>query len=294
MKPGGKVASNKKLTGGVRVGASDGASGNEANASSGLEGSPFDNDAVADCQRPTHGWGKSRTVGRNIMPQLNSCTLNGMTVGAKLSACIDALQGSYKLESLSILPKSPFHNHVSEIETFVRTFTNYSKAKPAQSSLYVCGSPGVGKTCSVLWCCSKETEGVQGKKNIDCPLVCHLNLNHMQPDSNGMSALLEAMAETLGTTSNKVLKIIDVNAKNSRKLILVLDEIDLLVGTDKGARSSSREKILENISKWIDNPNLGIALIGISNSVANPRYQRLNSICKVSSFVVLFRTWHQT
>lgn len=247
--------------------------------------SPYDNDAVAECQRSSRGSGKIRAVGRNIMSQLDSCAADDteMTVAAKLNSCIDALQGSSKLESLSILPNSRFHNQIREIEKFVQSFARSDNKKPSQSSLYVCGSPGVGKTCSILWCCEKETSHTNINE-IGHLTFCHINLGHLQSDPNGMETLMQTMADALDTTPNKVLKSLGCNSKPSRKLILILDEIDLLVQERGSSRTSSKEKILENVIKWIENPALSFALIGISNSVANHRFMRLNSICKVGHF----------
>lgn len=224
------------------------------------------------------------------------------TVGQKLKACQNALGSSFNvLRSLSATDsKDPtlFQKNVDIIRTFLREAIDSDGAHGQEEGdpacLYVCGSPGVGKTSSIKWAIKEAERYASEQQDLDnllVPSFCFLNAADVGSPKNVTDMMANALSLSKKRTSlENVKKALgpSQNGKGAPKcscLIMVIDEIELLL-SDKNSTSdkpmSSGEAVLKMLGDWSAAHDFHFALVGISNSIGNEHAKRLQRFGLVS------------
>ena len=219
------------------------------------------------------------------------------TIGEKLESCQRVLQESQKTKKLSIVNNgkpSKLKVQVDDIQKFLNTAIasngGHGETKSTKPILYICGSPGVGKTTAVDWCCEQAVVDVnQG----DLQCVDGLKFSFV----NGIStsdakAVLKEIAEGLNikTKQMTVKLLMNYLKKNEDMLILVIDEVDnMVLARGESSPKNQSEKLLQELCELASDPSYKFALIGISNAVDSMEAKRLKMIGMVSCARV---AWH--
>lgn len=175
---------------------------------------------------------------------------------------------------------------VDQIQRFVNGVVQQQQETPGV--LYVFGSPGVGKTSAVRYCCN------QAAQSNDEVTVCSYNAAQASASTGTLTqGIISLVTETLGVSPNTTLpKLLDrFKAGRSRTLMLVLDEIDHLVPTNGG--NTRNGDALSTLFEYAKSPEYSFGIIGISNAVENQVVQRLTGLGMVSvACTVLIHTTH--
>ncbi|MGK3734857.1 MAG: putative ATPase [Bacillariaceae sp.] len=199
--------------------------------------------------------------------------LPGSTNVEKLKACLTNLRKN-ELVASGQLSKS-----IARIQGFVDTVIE-SKGRTGDESnnypiLYICGAPGSGKTMSTTKICEEAIATRTKNKHEfeNAPQLCYLNCPSLKnfPTKEGIGKALKRM----NTTQARLKR--SANDVKKAATILILDEVDQLIG-NKGT-----EGILRQLSNWAKDKDNVLSVIGISNSVFNPRTNRLHDYGLVSS-----------
>jgi hypothetical protein len=224
-----------------------------------------------------------------LPPQPNSLSTPEMkaTVGAKLLSCLRVLQTSSRYKKLANLDErksSQFKDQVGQIEKFLRAAIS-SKQTSGHSKfetpiLYVCGSPGVGKTTAVDWCCDQAVKSVKNGEIADCAnlRICHVN--SVSP-GDAATSILNKIADCLDITKKNItMKSLAAYLKKTDEMVvLVIDEVDEMVSSrGNSSLNSESEKTLRELCEWASVPSCKVALIGISNAVEGLAATRLKMI----------------
>jgi ATPase family associated with various cellular activities (AAA) len=209
------------------------------------------------------------------------------TVGEKLLSCLRVLQTSHKYKKLANLDEgksSRFKDQVGNIEKFLKDAISSKRTsevrKIRKPILYVCGSPGVGKTTAVDWCCDKVVKSVKNRElaGFDSLRICRVN--GVSP-GDAVNSILNKIADGLDMT-NKVVTMKSLATflkKTDEMVMLVIDEVDEMVSS-RGTSSlnSESEKTLHELCKLASDPSCNVSLIGISNAVDGLAATRLKMI----------------
>jgi Cdc6-like AAA superfamily ATPase len=219
------------------------------------------------------------------------------TAQEKLTTCLEALKQTHAAENNSFYRSgSQFASNLKTILAFVaasiasRGENGGNEGDP--TALYVCGIPGIGKTSGVKWCCAKAVEQASRNRTPKDPdiKVIHINGGFLSSATSPMTILLNELAKGTGMKNPGAQKTVNIlkRIKSQNMVVVVLDEIDLLVGkastSVEGTRLLGAEGVVQTLLEWAGNEEIPIALIGISNSSANPKYDRLHKIGKVSIY----------
>jgi Cdc6-like AAA superfamily ATPase len=208
---------------------------------------------------------------------------------AKLNECIKMLESSNPCAKLVFcdgeIGSSAFTNNLYKVDDFLRgaieSRGKHGATADAPAALYVCGVPGVGKTSGVLWCCERAEESFRSDMSI--VKFCNVNAAYLDGSKDPLQDVLSDLGKTLESKSTSRKQIENKMKRNEEHhnaniVILIVDEIDSLVGSKK----SPNEKLLTTMMGWAKNENFQIALIGISNCMNDEKTSRLLSSGSVS------------
>jgi len=157
---------------------------------------------------------------------------------------------------------------VKQLETFI--WSHLSKGKGG--AMYVCGSPGTGKTMGVARAIHRIRERVRTNSPI-CLDVVHENAMTWHGEKDVSKALCKGLGLcdgihggwSMGRVRNRVLSLnsstTSSNKKKRRMALVVIDEIDALV------RTQTTGGPLHRLFEWASMPNSSLVLIGIANGV---------------------------
>jgi hypothetical protein len=222
------------------------------------------------------------------------------TVAEALQCCIQVLQTSYKASTI-VGGGEDEHVHFSSrldqitlfLENVIKTQGGSADSSGAPAALHVCGVPGTGKTMGVKYCCdetlkwaghwAKDTVDPDERSTFQLPVVCHMNVAHLQGGSKKdvLDTILHEIREAVKRHKGKSKVAVIGRESLKRKsrsippVILVLDEVDLLLGAPEGA--------LKTLLEWAADEDIQFGFIGISNSVENSKGRRLAELGSVSS-----------
>lgn len=218
------------------------------------------------------------------------------TVGAKLLSCLRVLQTSHRHKKLANHDESKssrFKDQVSHIEKFLEAAISSKRSsghnKFKTPILYVCGSPGVGKTTAVDWCCDQAVKSVKNMEIADCDSLRICQVNGVCP-GDAASSILSKIADGLDMTNKNVTmkSLAAFLKKTDEMVILVIDEVDEMVSSrSNSSLNSESEKTLRDLCKLASDPSCKVALIGISNAVDGLAATRL----KMTGMMVSRATW---
>lgn len=202
----------------------------------------------------------------------------------KLRACLDSLKTASHANrpTFSNSKTSKFASNIRTVSSFLFAVIDsngeYGGEDGDPAALYVCGAPGLGKTSGVTWCCDNAIASC--KANTPEPKICHINAACLASEPNPLQYLLNELGEVVGikarnpTTATIFRMLQRVKGKPKRtQVILVVDEIDALVSNNDGL--SSKEVLLRTILEWVNNPDMQMALIGISNCINDDNTSRI-------------------
>jgi len=161
------------------------------------------------------------------------------------------------------------------------------------ASLYICGSPGIGKTTAVNWCAEKvmkSSKRLLNSQNIR-PVLVNINCTHLAGASKLETNLFEELRTQCALRDGDAKKLVEKAIKSSRQndpkrlVILVLDEIDQFIDatTSVEGPKTAGEKLLRELGDWSRDPSCRFVLIGIGNAMNNNKYRRIGKFVQVRS-----------
>jgi Cdc6-like AAA superfamily ATPase len=202
------------------------------------------------------------------------------TVGAKLQKCKEMLKLASGEITFGIKRSKTTERIMQFLRAVIRSKGEHGGKTGEPAALHVCGVPGTGKTMTVDWCCNKALKSAKesAEEWEKAPTYCRINGSHYQNLTKkiALDDVKEALSTSMGQAfSEKAVK----RSKNAEKsaVILVIDEIDLLVSSDKS------ENFLSTLLGWASNEQMTFGIIGISNSVDNSKARRLHNLGVVST-----------
>jgi hypothetical protein len=204
----------------------------------------------------------------------------GKTVRQKLRNCLSAMK---KDHTDKIVQTSKLTSSLSKIRKFLKTVVQ-SKGRQggndARPILYICGSPGTGKTMSTRQLCDDVIKAHEAKLEDweEAPTSCYLNCSQIQNFSkkDAMDKILQLMK-----VPNKSRLVRPSDEAKGHAKILILDEIDQLCGP------SGTENCLRTLIEWASDTKNQLCVIGISNSVQDAKSRRLVDLGMVSGVLRL-------
>lgn len=201
-----------------------------------------------------------------------------------LDECLKRLSSCTSGERLAVLQDTSFGRNLREIFNFImETASGTGEA----SSLYISGTPGVGKTSGVRWC----LEAASSDETFETR-SCIVSASSLASKNDAKEAIISSIAESIDSgarTENGLRQ----QLKKGPHFFLVIDEMDHMVSVNEsdGERRVGAENVLSTLVDWSQDPDLRFSLIGISNAIGNQSYQRLRQVFPVSvgrSFTVSF------
>jgi hypothetical protein len=210
-----------------------------------------------------------------IATVITQVKLSGKTVRLKLKSCLRAMRKEHRDK---VVASGHFSKSMTTIQKFVKSVIK-SKGRSAGPSnppiLYICGAPGTGKTMSTTQICNESIESAIHNKEEweESPRVCYLNCSHLQGFSKRDA--LEKVFEYMDVSTRKLHRSSSDDAPNFA-MILILDEIDVLVG------NAGTEGCLKTLLSWASDENKLLSVIGISNSINDKKSHRLFELGMVS------------
>lgn len=209
----------------------------------------------------------------------------------KLLACLDALKPANHADRPTFANDntSKFASNINAVSGFLRAVVEsngqHGGEVDGSTALYVCGAPGLGKTSGVKWCCEKAA----ASRKPDAPetKICHINAAFLASKTNPLKCVLNELAKCVGLkggkhTSTTVKKALQRKKEKPNKclVIVVVDEIDALVSGKN--KSSANENTLRAVLEWANDPDMQMALIGISNCMNDENTGRILGVGSVS------------
>jgi len=202
-------------------------------------------------------------------------------VGEKLLSCKRVLQNAPRRGKLSIVGsavESKFKKQVNAIQNFLTTAISGT----GSNILYVCGSPGVGKSSAVDWSCSQAKKQVKAGNFKDFKIFSHGVIK--STSSNDDRVFLNNLFDVLGLETNRSLSIQGLRKHLVKKketfVTLIIDEVDNIVNTTKAGDTSlnKTESLLGELCRVANDPDYPFSLIGIANSISSNETRRLRDI----------------
>jgi Cdc6-like AAA superfamily ATPase len=145
-------------------------------------------------------------------------------------------------------------------------------------ALYVCGVPGTGKTLSISWLCQYllelQSEGSIGVEHDDDDerIEWKFLIQNANSVANPSNFRLN-IAKTLGLSAKTVAQI-ERRLKRTG-MILVIDEVDAML------QSYEWKILLQELVQYANDPTNRFALIGISNSLMDEKFARIQEMGQV-------------
>lgn len=236
---------------------------------------------------------------KNHVAMMSQCTFSPATVASrhtalprftgsdkeKLSECLNSLsRGPTGQPLFNEHTESAYARSLERVDNFLMSALDLEGRQATKeggpSALYVCGSPGTGKTFGVKWCCERAaTEFSTSGQTIHVANMKLSNVPHI-------TQVLEDIGEQCGMTNVTMASFESMlkSTKKSSVVVAVLDEIDMMVSVGKRIGDSFSEKALRLLLSWAADPDMRFIVIGISNAVGNDKYVRLQQLGKVSHF----------
>jgi len=236
-------------------------------------------------------------VNIGVKPINEECEDNNVTLSLndKLQKCMEVLSPTFLPKTVIYdgdATQSIFSSNTRKISFFLqeRLDSYFGENKGKSSLMYVCGTPGTGKTSIINNCVKHVAEVWDASDNGSSTLQCEfINAAHI-------SSPQQILHKIAGSVDNKPLDIKKVElsllqTKKNRKhppVILILDEIDLLlVGKNNRIQTAKGEEpFLKTLFRWASDPQSKFILIGISNSVGNRNAKRLDKLGKFDEEIV--------
>ena len=208
-------------------------------------------------------------------------SIPGKNVRQKLRNCLSKMK---KDHSDKIVHTGKLSSSLSKIRKFLKAVVRSRGRQGGNDThpiLYVCGSPGTGKTMSTRQLCDDVVAAHTAKLEEweEAPIYRYLNCSQIQSFSK--KDAMEKIFDLLNVPKKARLSRPSDEAKGHAK-ILILDEIDQLCG------SSGTENCLATLLEWASDAKNQLCVIGISNSVQDAKSRRLGDLGMVSSLVVCF------
>lgn len=265
----------------------------------------WDKHALADCNSPRDNREKPAEQTMQRQRRNISEEIQRSDDDAKMKSCLDILRDRSVADDLKngIVfgdPDSHFRKNAVKllglVDKLVRSRVLAKKDDLAGSpaALYLCGSPGIGKTTAVKWSCQKVLKesyfidlGIQ-------PVFVDVNCSQLgAPGTDARKKVMGDIWEACdaggkGCDDAKLKRML--TSKKGRKrcfVILVLDEIDNLVdpSSESTETRTSGEKLIKELYEWSSDPTCRCAVVGIGNAMNNTKYRRVEEFMKVSFLV---------
>jgi ATPase family associated with various cellular activities (AAA) len=239
-----------------------------------------------DQKRQCHG--TSDRVDEACSPlEFDAASKPVQSIGDALQESLYVMQASYKPKSalqFDVEGDSKYNTQVNEILKFLGNALDNVNGKYQDNSnntLYVCGSPGVGKTTAVNWCCDR----LQGPST----QICRINSASYRDMRFFLADIFENLGIRMKNPSIKGLG--EIMKKRCMSVVLVIDEIDSLIST-KGISSlnSQSEKLLQELCATVKETSSKIVLIGISNAVESNEAKKLKALGLVRFMLCFTKT----
>jgi hypothetical protein len=197
--------------------------------------------------------------------------LPDQTVNQRLESCMVSLRkGSTDTMVVTGKELSASLRQIMEfLQIVVETKGRFGTQAQLPPILYVCGATGTGKTMAIHKCCCEVIEN-QKVLHAESPQIFHLN-GSLLVNLTGKKAMAKTM-ETLSLSTKQLKRPANVDGPHKSAILLVLDEIDFLVG------SRATEGYLCQLFLMAADANSLFALVCVSNSVDNAKARRLNDL----------------
>jgi hypothetical protein len=221
----------------------------------------------------------------------------------RLTSCLDALRLSQEVDApeFDADGTSHFSVNLKRVENFLTAVIDsagehghlssspgvVSDCLSSPTALYVCGVPGIGKSLGIKWCCQNAVAKAAERSEshgLEASFI-PINAAHLQ----SLPRFYQEIASGLGLQSVKkdtIQKMLSHQGPKAKRtlLIVAVDEIDLLLSDSPNdvGKVTGTEKVAQVMLSWAANPIIRFALIGISNSIGNAKYARLQQLGKVS------------
>ena len=145
----------------------------------------------------------------------------------------------------------------------------------------------LGKTSGIKHVCERVIQAIEVDDDCRVPVLCYVNAVSIRASRNPMESLFGELAYSAGFRSGSTATVVKqlLSRKPKKCIILILDEIDALVSdVTAGGPSNRSEQALQAILDCAADDDYPLALIGISNTFGNGKFDRIHSMCKVCIF----------
>ncbi|CAB9509564.1 complex subunit [Seminavis robusta] len=248
-----------------------------------------DKTALANCNGRADG-GRASVAARGK----DSSAVNNLERTFQSVASVNATDG----KAVVLAPGSHFQQSTFSVLRLLRGFvqSRLKETGKQPATMFICGSPGIGKTTAVDYCCEQVKNDFSSQDG-SCrhsgvtPVVVSINCSKFGTGAEVLDSVKDKIwAECKGTGSarndnvlKKQLTSTNKNDPSRRFLILVLDEIDQLVHQDSVSENprDNKEKLIDFFSAWASDSSYRVALIGIGNTMAGPKFRRLKGLMSV-------------
>ena len=213
-----------------------------------------------------------------------AASIGGATNRERLSNVISSLRESTQAPVFA--ENSSLAKNIKKIRDMIHTVIRSTgrhggtvpRGRPECKALYVCGVPGTGKTMSISWLCQYllqlHKDGSIGVERDDDDEEVDWKFLMLNNNSNVNSiAINDKIRDAL-----KLKRGGNINYKlKSTGLILVLDEMDSMLDL------KDKRELLKKLTGYANDPENRFILIGISNSLMNNKFARMQEIGQVRS-----------
>jgi len=212
----------------------------------------------------------------------------------KIQACLEALNLNHQegsgIPTMDVSENSRIADNMKDLLSFlhasVQSEGRHSGSEGESTALYVGGGPGVGKTSAVKWCCKQVIAPWNNSDNSlapesKSPFFVHINVNHVlagQSSGRSNDPVRSELSQRLGVRLGTKSQMRTYLNRTRKTLILILDEVDALV-RNPSVRANQE---LANLMDSANDETVSMVLIGISNSVGDATYERLQNSGQVS------------
>jgi len=211
----------------------------------------------------------------------NSTLVKSQTLNERLQSCLECLSDCYN-EAHVIFKGSSTSSSFSLKEEKLMEFLNGNNDS-GSTIMYVCGKSGIGKTTLVKHCVDLATKTDGETQEI------FLNAGNVTSGDFLISEVAMALGKTKNSSSATVEKKLKSSSKNSKDIILVLDEIDFLYDEKvlkKIHKSKDREESsLQCVLRWAKDPTCRLKLVGISNSIGDGNAKMFHQVTKSDELI---------
>jgi len=171
------------------------------------------------------------------------------------------------------------------MEDAIESYQHGGKGRSA--TMYICGSPGTGKTTIINHCVKIISENYEKDDKKLAPVSKYINSSHVQCPTTD---ILTEVAKCIGKKYSSIERLGQSLTFNTTKagkgpIVLILDEVDLLLKNTNNFEGQGKS-FLEILFGWSSDPRFRLILIGISNSVGNNDAARLHKMGKIEKELI--------